>query len=490
MRRFEGGIGKRVRRFLCLLGLTVGVWTACCGLGPDAFSEELRVDFGAETGGVIRLLHGVNGGVLTTGKTVDLTACWREAKIPLTRLHDCEFPRPDLVDLHAVFPDALADPESPASYQFARTDDYLAAIRNTGAGVVYRLGESIEHSRRKYYVHPPVDYAKWAGACVGIIRHYNEGWANGFQYGIRYWEIWNEPENRPAMWSGSDADYNRLYATAARAIKARFPELKVGGPSVGATGELAGDRLVATPFLEGFLRTCREEKVPLDFFSWHTYTDDPFLYGRKTRAIRAWLDANGFRNTEIHLNEWNYLPGNDWGPMLSVGEGERRRQWYEEQGSATGAAFVTCALLDLQDSPLDVSNFYSGDTNQFGLFDRYGAPKKTYYAFKAFSRLIETPVRVGTSGSRTGQSAVCAGVNRERREGTILVSRYRACEPNFDLTVNRVPWSGETVCRIFKLDARSSLECVEEKRFPAGSTVRLPCDMASPGVLMVRVSCN
>ncbi len=460
------------------------------GSDPNARAEELRVDFGAETGGVIRPLHGVNGGVLTTGETVDLTAHWRDVKIPLTRLHDCEFPRPDLVDLHAVFPDALADPEAPSSYQFARTDDYLAAIHNTGAGVVYRLGESIEHSRRRYYVHPPVDYAKWAGACVGIIRHYNDGWANGFQYGIRYWEIWNEPENRPAMWSGSDADYYRLYATAARAIKTRFPDLKVGGPSVGATGELAGDRLQATPFLEGFLKMCREESVPLDFFSWHTYTDDPSLYARKARAIRAWLDGKGFRNTEIHVNEWNYLPGNDWSPMLSVGEGEKRRQWYEEQGGAAGAAFVTSVLLDLQDSPVDVSNFYSGDTNNFGIFDRFGAPKKTFYAFKAFARLLETPVRVGVSGNQAGQAVLCAGLNRERTEGTVLISRYRACEPNFDLVVERLPWQGETTCRVFKLDARSSLECVAEKKFSAGSAVRLPCEVAPPGVLVVRMIGN
>ena len=24
--------------------------------------------------------------------------------------------------------------------------------------------------------------------------HHNEGWADGFNYGIEYWEIWNEPD--------------------------------------------------------------------------------------------------------------------------------------------------------------------------------------------------------------------------------------------------------------------------------------------------------
>ena len=80
------------------------------------------------------------------------------------------------------------------------------------------LGESIEHTKRKYHVHPPRDPAKWAAACCGIIRHYNAGWANGFKHGIVYWEIWNEPENRPAMWTGSDEQFLELYAVAAAVL--------------------------------------------------------------------------------------------------------------------------------------------------------------------------------------------------------------------------------------------------------------------------------
>ena len=143
---------------------------------------------------------------------MDLTAYHRELGIPYTRLHDCHWPNPDVVDFHAVFPNPGADPERADSYDFRRTDDYLQAIVNAGSRIVYRLGESIEHSRRKYYVNPPQDYERWAGICCGIIRHYNEGWAEGFRHDIRHWEIWNEPENRPAMWTGNDEDYFRLYA--------------------------------------------------------------------------------------------------------------------------------------------------------------------------------------------------------------------------------------------------------------------------------------
>ena len=218
------------------------------GLG----GAELTVDC-SKTAGKIRPLHGLNCGPTTDGGMIDLSAQYRELAVPLVRLHDCNWPNPDVVDIHVVFPDFRADPNVPASYNFARTDEYIQAIVRAGCGIVFRLGESIEHTKRKYHVHPPADAAKWGAICVGIVRHYNEGWAKGFRHGIRYWEIWNEPENRPAMWTGTDDDYYRLYRAAAKAIKARFARLMVGGPGLGYYGKMVGERLEPTPFVRGFL---------------------------------------------------------------------------------------------------------------------------------------------------------------------------------------------------------------------------------------------
>src|SRR5574340_370894 len=205
-------------------------------------AAEFRVDC-ARPIGTIRPLHGVNSGPIHYGGTLDLSGYFRELAVPWTRLHDCHWPNTDVVDIHAVFPDLRADPSGPESYHFDRTDDYIQSIVDTGSGIVFRLGESIEHSKKKYYVHPPADPERWAAVCVGIVRHYNEGWANGFRHKIRYWEIWNEPENRPAMWSGTDEDYYRLYSAASKAIKAQCPDVLVGGPAVGNTGRMVGETL-------------------------------------------------------------------------------------------------------------------------------------------------------------------------------------------------------------------------------------------------------
>jgi hypothetical protein len=216
----------------------------------------LTADF-AVPAGSIRPLHGINKGPLAPGGLFDVIKEQKELGVPFTRLHDCGWPNPYVVDHHAVFPDPDADPALPGSYDFRLTDEYIAAVRRTGAEPIYRLGESIEHTSVKRFVHPPADPEKWAAICLGIIRHYNEGWADGFRYDIRYWEIWNEPENRPAMWSGSDDDYLRLYRVAATAIKKQFPALKVGGPALGASGRFVNGEFRPTEFAARFLAMCR-----------------------------------------------------------------------------------------------------------------------------------------------------------------------------------------------------------------------------------------
>ncbi len=138
----------------------------------------LTVDF-AKPHGTLRALHGVNKGPLVPGGLIDLTEAQRALGIPFTRLHDCHWPNPDVVDMHAIFPDPAADPEDPKSYVFGPTDEYIAAVRATGAQIVFRLGESIEHTTIKRHVHPPADLARWTAAAVGMIRHYNDGWAGG-----------------------------------------------------------------------------------------------------------------------------------------------------------------------------------------------------------------------------------------------------------------------------------------------------------------------
>lgn len=452
--------------------------------GPDP-AVEVIVDC-SRARGPARALHGVNCGPLQQGGTLDLSALHRRLDIPLSRLHDCHWPNPDVVDIHVVFPEFGADPTRPGSYDFSRTDDYIAAILETGSGIVYRLGESIEHSKRKYHVHPPPDMKKWATICLGVIRHYNEGWAHGFRHGIQYWEIWNEPENRPAMWTGSDEEYFRLYEATSSAIKDRYPSLKVGGPSLGDTGKVTEKGFEAGEFLLRFLGYCRSHDLPLDFFSWHLYSSDPHEYVTRARGLRRVLDEQGFEETELHLNEWNYLPGDDWTPITLAGQGRPREEFFARVGGAEGAAFAASVLLLLQDSPVDVANYYTGNTQGFGLFSTHGVPRKTFHAFEAFSTWLETPLRIDCQASSRRGLTVGASMDRGRSEVRVLLSCRGETRAALRLGFENLPWGGDTRSVVRVVDASRSLETVRTGTLD-GRWLDLEGGRAGPAVYLVKV---
>ena len=442
--------------------------------------RRIEADFSGP-GGVWRALHGINKGPLGANGLVEVTEAQKRLGIPSTRLHDCHHPNPAVVDVHAVFPNPEADPTLPASYDFRATDEYIDAVRATGAEVIYRLGESIEHQKVKRHVHPPRDPARWAAVCAGIVRHYNEGWAGGFRHGIRYWEIWNEPENRPVMWTGTDAQFLELYRTTARALRREFPDIKIGGPGFGYCGKFGGTALEPSEFCAAFLDLCRRESLPLDFFSWHCYTDSPSELAARARAVRGMLDARGFTRTESHLNEWNYLPGSSWDVLSRQAAPEARQRGVEQMMGAPGGAFLAAALIELQDAPVDVCNFYHGELGIFGLFTEVGAPTRNYHAMLAFARLLDTPQRGRVSGAVPGKLAIAAGTNPGKTKAVVLIANRDGGE-HLRLAFLKLPWEGGTAVEVRIVDA---LRAFESAAGPALQGAELPLRLKPPAVALV-----
>jgi hypothetical protein len=103
------------------------------------------------------------------------------------------------------------------------------------------------------------------------------------------------------------------------------------------------------------------------------------------------LDHYGFINTESHLNEWNYLPGNSWNGASRKAAPAEREKYFGAMSGNQGAAFILAALIELQDAPVDMCNFYHGDLGAFGLFNEFGVPQPNYHALEAFSRVARRP---------------------------------------------------------------------------------------------------
>ncbi len=451
-------------RFLLPLLLTA--------LAALAGPHGLSVDF-TQSAGVIRPLHGINKGPLHANGLINIMEHQKRLRVPFTRLHDCQHPNPHVVDIHAVFPNPDADPALAASYDFRATDEYIDAVAATGAKIVYRLGESIEHQTVKRFVHPPRDPKRWAEVCAGIVRHYNEGWASGRRLDIRYWEIWNEPENRPVMWTGTDEQFLELYSTTSQRLRAEFPRIKIGGPGFGYYGKFDGMNLEPSPFCAAFLDTCRRESLPLEFFSWHCYTDNPAELATRAKAVRRLLNSCGFTKTESHLNEWNYLPGNSWDILSRDAAPEVRQRAAERMAGAEGAAFLAASLIELQDAPVDMANFFHGECGLFGLHTEVGAPLHPYFAMLAFSQMLDTPHRSLTNGGIAGKLSLLAGSNAENTCAALLIANLSGPEA-LKITLHN-PALPDAALEVRAVDGKHALEPLDGWQFQSGVlTLNLP----------------
>ncbi len=380
----------------------------------------IKVDFSKATG-VIKPLHGINNSPVTYGRELPEL---REAGIPFVRLHDSAgaFGGTYFVDVPNIFPDFEADPEDPASYDFAFTDAYLKGLTASGVKIFYRLGVTIENNFRikAHRIHPPKDFNRWARICAGIVRHYNEGWANGFHYGIEYWEIWNEPEN-PPMWTGTREQYYELYRVAANHLKQQFPGIKVGGYA--GCGFYAINREGMNDFYKSFVPyfvdflkfvTAPETAAPLDFYSWHLYTTDPHEIILHADYVDARLKEYGLHRTENIFNEWNIVDGCDpdrWDNMKEM----------------PGATFVASAFCLMQKSPIDKAMYYDAlPTRSYCGLYYFPSQKvtKTYFAFKAFNALYALGTGVQCSSDEQNGLYVCAAKNDAGRGAVLIVNRH------------------------------------------------------------------
>ena len=378
-------------------------------------------------------LHGVNNSPAALRKPVQT---FTDAGIPYMRTHDTmgAFGGTHYVDVPNIFRDFNADENDPESYDFAFTDAYIGNIIKSGTQIFYRLGVTIENSWdiKAYNIYPPKDFHKWARICEHIIRHYNEGWANGFNHNIEYWEIWNEPEN-PPMWRGTKEQFYEFYSVAANHLKKCFPNLKFGVYAGCGFSYVTGHQKSAfyksfVTFFDEFLDyiSAPETKAPLDFYSWHIYIADPNVIAAHAKYVREKLDEKGFTETEHMLNEWNRM-------YADVPEN------YEEMQNQKGASFCAQAYAIMQESSLDKAMYYDAypARRYCGLYTFPGyRPTKTYYSFYAFNRLYRLGDCVGVKVFGEEQASAMAATDGKNK--AILLANYSENEQHILLDLEGV----------------------------------------------------
>jgi len=414
-----------------LLFLAAGLLASSVAL---ADTVDVTYTLGGKAGTVQSLL-GVNGGPLhwnSKTTTQDVKAGFKQLGVKSVRTHDF----PSAVDMALMYPDRTKDPTLQSSYNFTTggtyadysSDTAIASLKDNGLTVYLRIWDSAGGM-----VAPSSsERANWTQAAVEVVRHYQEGKWSGYTGLIATVEIGNEPDSSN-FWPSpyTKEEFFQLYSDTAKAIRAAFPTMKIGGPGItqGGFGTISGRQWTLA-----FLDYVKAASAPLDFFSWHVYTSAPDDYVTGASFYRSELDKRGYTATEQHITEWNTHVQTGATDATTIASNESLRM------KSQGAALNTAAWINLQQQGVTQSYFYrannpsSTDPEKYGLFTADGIPTKTGLAFSLWSEFAGYSDRIDPVASATVSGLKALAAQRTDGQMAVLVANSGSASKKWTLT--------------------------------------------------------
>lgn len=337
--------------------------------------------------------------VTTAGRAVEgLREDWRCQFSGMQRRFPFQYIR-----FHGIFNDEMMvyseEADGTPIYNWSYVDKLYDYLLQQGVRPFVELGFMPSLLRRsnetvfwwKGCISPPKEQAKWDALIQAFVRHClnRYGWDEVSRW---YFEVWNEPDLSGVCWAGTKEEYFAFYESTTQAIKSISPELKVGGPALGY-GSLWNDT-----WAEEFLAHCSDRQVPLDFFSFHVYSEYPFqkeendrlttimppsFYMESIERLKAKLSVTSYRDVELFMTEWNFsLYDRNLVHDTAFMAPFVIYHALTTLGTMKGLAFWSFTDV-FEESIVPSSHFYGG----FGLMNRDGLRKPSYYAFELLHRL-------------------------------------------------------------------------------------------------------
>jgi len=255
----------------------------------------------------------------------------------------------------------------------------------------------------KANVTPPKDYAKWEAFIAAFTRHCTE------RYGaaeVRSWyfEVWNEP-NLDGFWMGNPAkksfeewapgaraEYYKLYAATARAVKSVDAAYRVGGPATAGEG-----------WIDETLAFCADQKVPLDFVSTHSYatmsgyldengsagtvfSPDRNAITAGVQRVRAQVDRSPFAKDELHYTEWS----SSYTPFDPIHDSYHSAAFILDKIRHIGSAATSMSYWTFTDIFEEAGPRTTPFHGGFGMLNYQDLAKPSYFAYQFLHRLGDT----------------------------------------------------------------------------------------------------
>jgi hypothetical protein len=284
--------------------------------------------------------------------------------------------------------------------------DRVAAVRAVGADPIVILsympkwlGAPNANGRDPTRV-PPFDPDAWEALIKTVVHELATAPAPAYRF-----EVWNEPDS-PIFWQDLPTAFVDMAVRTHRAVATVASEtglpLQIGGPAT-----IVPDPILMVPYINAM----KSNGLPLDFLSWHYYGNTPFFGPDGAEDILPpYLlplyivlgRPNPLTSPSIYSGQVNFMRalrdalvvGSDLHPTLTIDEWNLSGAGFDKRHDTNeGAAFAAGALIEMERSGLDASDFYraastvdpphSGD---WGAVDAAGNRKPVWSVFDAWNR--------------------------------------------------------------------------------------------------------
>ena len=256
---------------------------------PDGASGDSTASFSADysstTGTTIsqsQLLNGSEGGYLTmqnlhwfSEETGQLSSLGLQS-IRVDHIFDDTF-------YHLV----NADSSGTITYNFSYLDKQILPMLKSGMTPFVSLSD-MSAVLGSNVNGPPTSDTAWGAAVSAVVTHYVNLGYTGWD-----WEVWNEPD-LSGSFTGTEAQYEAMYAAAASAVKSADSTAQVGGPAVFNLSDSWTNTFLS--YLQA------NPSTPFNFLSYHSYNTTNFS---SSTTAQTDLTTYGFGSVPIYVTEWN-----------------------------------------------------------------------------------------------------------------------------------------------------------------------------------------
>lgn len=350
-------------------------------------------------------------------------------------------------------------------FDWSKLDPYMESFANTGAKIVATINfkPPVLFPVRDHSICKPNNVEEYQNLIYQVVKRYSVD-----KPIVTHWEHANEPDigeegGCPFLLPTAEDNYE-FYKMLLKPIFEAFPEAKVGGPAMA---------YFSNPIMKGFIELCHKNNTPLDFVSWHSYTDDPKTFVERIETVKGYVSIYKENKPELMYNEVNkcfdFQDFNNPSYFLISVE--------DSALESKRASFITTNILTMMETGLDWSMYFliwdscmypdefatffsekgakgvmykhwNETPHRFGLFSEGGAARPQYFAYQLLSRMGDEKVQtvckdinLKTQAVRDGKklSVIISNYSTQDTRDTIVTVRYdNLTTGNKKLTIYRI----------------------------------------------------